>query len=307
MKILVTGGAGFIGSQVADAFIEAGHEVAIIDNLSTGFSKNINPKAKFYEIDLEHKPEVDQTLAEFKPEVVVHHAAQVDVRVAVADPLKDAYNNIIASLNLILAAEQVGVKKIIYANSGGAGYGSPASENIPCKEDTPIAPISPYGVSKMTVERYLYSRHITNGLNYVALRYGNIYGPRQSFGEAGVCAIFTHKLLHDEPCTIFGDGSQERDYVFVKDVVAANLLALSDKAVGAYNVGTGQGVTTQEVYDAVKEATGSKLEVQYAPERPGEIQRIVLDSTKLQQELGWQPSVTFREGITQTVDWMRQQ
>lgn len=307
MKILVTGGAGFIGSQVADAFIAANHEVAIIDNLSTGIRDNLNPKAKFYELDLEDKAKVDAAMSEFKPEVVVHHAAQVDVRVSVADPLKDAFNNIIASLNLILAAEAVGVKKFVYANSGGAGYGSPKPEDIPCNEDTPMAPIAPYGVSKITVERYLYSRHITNGLNYVALRYGNIYGPRQTFGEAGVCAIFIHKLLHNEPCTIFGDGSQERDYVFVADVVAANLLALTDKAQGPYNVGTSVGTSTQEVFDAVKAATGSTMTAANAPERPGEIQKIILDATRLKTELGWQPSVNFREGVAKTVAWMRSQ
>ncbi len=305
MKILVTGGAGFIGSQVADAFIEAGHEVAIIDNLSTGFKEYLNPKAKHYNIDISDKAAVDKAMAEFKPEIIDHHAAQIDVRKSVEDPLFDVNTNIVGSLNIILAAEKNGVKKIIYSNSGGAGYGDPKPENIPCTEETPIAPLSPYGVSKMTVERYLFSRKNTGGVDYVALRYGNIYGPRQTFGEAGVCAIFTHQMLKNGDCTIFGDGSQERDYVFVKDVVAANILALENKMSGAYNVGTGRGVTTQEVFDATKKATGYKKDAIYADERVGEIQRVVLDSTKL-QGMGWQPSVTFEEGMQQTVEWMRQ-
>jgi len=305
MKILVTGGAGFIGSQVADAFLEQGHNVAIIDNLSTGVKEYLNPQAKHYHVDLTDQSAINQAISEFKPDIIDHHAAQIDVRKSVADPLFDANTNIIGSLNLMLAAEKNGVKKIIYSNSGGAGYGDPKPENVPCKEDAPIVPLSPYGVSKMTVERYLYSRKNTGGTDYVALRYGNIYGPRQTFGEAGVCAIFTHQMLNNGDCTIFGDGSQERDYVFVKDVIAANILALEDKMSGPFNVGTGVGVTTQQVFDATKKATGYTKEAIYEDERVGEIQRIILDSSKL-QGMGWQPSVTFEEGILQTVEWMRQ-
>ncbi len=306
MRILVTGGAGFIGSQVADAFIEAGHEVAIIDNLVSGDRRNLNPQAKHFEIDIEDAVAVKQVFDEWQPEVVDHHAAQVDVRISVADPLLDAKRNIIGSLNLIEAALAAKVKKFIYANSGGAGYGDPDPTQLPCTEDTIFKPISPYGVSKTTVEAYLYSRHVTHGLNYVALRYGNVYGPRQSFGEAGVCAIFTHQMLHGEEAKIFGDGSQERDYVFVKDVVAANLLALTDAADGPYNVGTGVGTTTKQVFDAVAAATGYDRDPVMEAERAGEIQRIVLSPKKL-QALGWQTSVTFAEGINQTVAWMRAQ
>jgi len=306
MRILVTGGAGFIGSQVADAFIEAGHEVAIIDSLTTGFAKNLHPQAKFYQINIEDEAAVEKTMAEFKPEVVDHHAAQVDVRKAVSDPKADAKTNIFGSLNLIEAAIKNNVQKFIYANSGGAGYGDPDDKNIPCDEDTPVQPLSPYGASKMTVERYLFSRWQTEGLAYVALRYGNVYGPRQTFGGAGVCAIFTHLMLNGEQPIIFGDGSNERDYCFVGDVVKANLIALNKtEAQGPYNVGTGRGVTTKEVFEVVKKATGYLGKAKFAPDRSGEIARIILDSTKL-QKLGWQPVTNFADGIRKTVSFIKQ-
>lgn len=305
MKILVTGGAGFIGSQVADAFIAAGHTVAVLDNFCTGQRSNVPTSAKLYVVDIEDATAVQQAITEFAPDVIDHHAAQVDVRVAVNDPKLDARRNIFGSLNIIEAAIAAGVPKIIYANSGGAGYGDPDPAQIPCTEATPIKPISPYGVSKMTVEQYLFARSVTHGLNYVALRYGNVYGPRQTFGEAGVCAIFTHMMLKGEQPTIFGDGSQERDYCFVGDVVQANVCALVETTHGPYNVGTGRGVTTNEVFATVKAATGYEGDPIHAPDRPGEIQRIVLDSTRLQTELGWKPSTSFTDGIAQTVAWMR--
>lgn len=307
MKILVTGGAGFIASQVADAYLAAGHRVAVIDNLSSGRRENLPPAADFFEVDIEDAAAVNKVMTSWRPEVVNHHAAQVDVRVSVADPLVDARRNIIGSLNVIEAAREAGVKKFIYANSGGAGYGDPDPAHLPCDEKTPVHPISPYGVSKMAVEYYLYSRHITHGLSYVALRYSNVYGPRQSFGEAGVCAIFTHQMLNGEQPTIFGDGTQERDYTFVGDVVQANVLVLQDKAAGSYNVGTGQGTTTRQVFEAVKQATGYVGEPILAEERPGEIQRVTLSPDRIHRELGWEPSVTFEEGIAKTVAWMRAQ
>lgn len=304
MKVLLTGGAGFIGSQVADKYIEKGHKVAIVDNLSTGFKENLNPVAKFYQVNLEDANEVSRVVAEFQPEVINHHAAQVDVRKAVANPQMDAKINICGGLNLLQAAIDQKVKKFIYANSGGAGYGDPNPSQIPCNEQTPIKPISPYGVSKMTFEMYLFYTNKVHGLPYVALRYGNIFGPRQTFGEAGVVAIFTHQMLSNIQPTIFGDGTQERDYCFVGDVVAANLLALeNDQAQGAYNVGTGIGTTVQKVFDVIKSATNYQGEPIYADPRPGEIQRITLDSTRLQTELGWKPSVSFEEGIEKTIEW----
>lgn len=305
MKILITGGAGFIGSNVADAYVAAGHNVAVLDNLSAGVRVNVPKTATFYEVDIEDESAVRRVINEFSPDVINHHAAQVDVRVAVEDPKMDARRNILGSLNIIEAAVENKVAKIIYANSGGAGYGNPDPDQLPCTESTPIRPISPYGVSKMTVEQYLFARSVTHGLHYVALRYGNVYGPRQTFGEAGVCAIFTHMMLNGKQPTIFGDGTQERDYCFVGDVVAANLAALKEEAHGAYNVGSGKGVSTNEVFAAVKAATGYGGDPLHAPERPGEIQRITLDSTRLQTELGWKPTTSFNDGISQTVAWMR--
>ncbi|EKD22995.1 MAG: dTDP-glucose 4,6-dehydratase [uncultured bacterium] len=302
MKILITGGAGFIGSQVADKFIEKGHQVAIIDNLSTGFKENLNPKAKFYEVDLENAEDVRRAIAEFQPEVIDHHAAQVDVRKAVEDPVMDAKKNILGGLNLLQAALDQKVQKFIYANSGGAGYGDP--EELPCTEKSPIKPISPYGVTKMCFEMYLHFAHVVHGLNFVSLRYPNVFGPRQTFGEAGVVAIFTHLMLKNEQPTIFGDGLSTRDYCFVGDIMAANLLALeNNQAAGAYNVGTGEETSVNKVFEVIKSATNYQGEPIYADPRSGEIQRIVLDSTRLRSELGWSPSVTFEEGITETIKW----
>src|SRR3989339_1887513 len=302
MKILITGGAGFIGSQVADKFIEKGHQVAIIDNLSTGFKENLNPKAKFYEVDLENAEDVRRAIAEFQPEVIDHHAAQVDVRKAVEDPVMDAKKNILGGLNLLQAALDQKVQKFIYANSGGAGYGDP--EELPCTEKSPIKPISPYGVTKMCFEMYLHFAHVVHGLNFVSLRYPNVFGPRQTFGEAGVVAIFTHLMLKNEQPTIFGDGLSTRDHCFVGDIMTANLLALeNNQAAGAYNVGTGEETSVNKVFEVIKSATNYQGEPIYADPRSGEIQRIVLDSTRLRSELGWSPSVTFEEGITETIKW----
>lgn len=307
MKILITGGAGFIGSQVADKFIEKGHEVAIIDNLSTGFKGNLNPEAKFYEVDLENAEDVRRAINEFQPEVINHHAAQVDVRKAIEDPVMDAKKNILGGLNLLQAALDQKVQKFIYANSGGAGYGDPDPSDLPCKESTPIKPISPYGVTKMCFEMYLHYAHVVHSLNYVSLRYPNVFGPRQTFGEAGVVAIFTHLMVINEQPTIFGDGSSTRDYCFVGDIVAANLLALeSNQVAGAYNVGTGQETSVSKVFEVIKSATNYQGDPIYANPRLGEIQRIVLDSSKIQQELGWKPSVTFEEGIAKTIEWHKE-
>lgn len=304
MKILITGGAGFIGSQVADQFIEKGHEVAIIDNLSTGFKENLNTAAKFYEVDLENVNDVRHVISEFQPEVINHHAAQVDVRKAVASPQMDAKINICGGLNLLQAAIDHKVKKFIYANSGGAGYGDPDPSELPCKESTPIKPISPYGVTKMCFEMYLHYAHVVHGLNYVSLRYPNVFGPRQTFGEAGVVAIFTHLMLKGDQPTIFGDGSSTRDYCFVGDIVNANRLVLeSDQASGPYNVGTGEETSVNKVFEVIKSVTNYQGNPIYADPRPGEIQRIVLDSTRLRTELGWKPSVSFEEGIEKTIEW----
>lgn len=301
MNILVTGGAGFIGSHVVDTYLAAGHKVAVVDNLSTGRRENLNQAARFFEGDITDRSFLQAVMKEWQPEVVNHHAAQVDVRRAVADPLADAELNIRGSLNLLLMAEESGIKRFIYANSGGAGYGDPAPADIPCTEETPLHPISPYGVSKMAFESYLFSRRVTHNLSYVALRYGNVFGPRQTFGEAGVCAIFIHQMLRGEQPTIFGDGQSERDYCFVSDVAAANLAALSPVAQGPFNIGTGVGTTVTTVFKVVQAATGYRGEPRYEAERPGEIERIVLNFDRARRELNWQPRVAFSDGIAKTV------
>jgi len=235
MKILVTGGAGFIGSHVVDAYLELGHEVVVVDNLSSGSIENLNPKAKFYEMDIRDS-DIEDLFKNEKPDVVNHHAAQMDVRKSVEDPIYDADVNIIGSLNLLQNCIKYGVKKFIFASTGGAIYGE--QDYFPADEEHPTRPLSPYGVAKLTVEKYLYFYKEVHGLNYVVLRYANIYGPRQNpHGEAGVVAIFTSKMLKGEQPVINGDGFQTRDYTFVGDVVRANVLALSYEKSDVFNIG----------------------------------------------------------------------
>ncbi len=303
MKILVTGGAGFIGSHVVDAFIEEGHEVVVVDNLSTGFKENINPKARFYEISV-----VDKGLSEIfnkeRPDIVNHHAAQTDVRKSVDDSIFDAEQNIIGSLNVIDNSVKHGVKKLIYASTGGALYGE--VENPPADEGHLISPLSNYGVSKYATEVYLSVYTKLHGLNYTILRYANVYGPRQNpFGEAGVVAIFAGQLLSNEQPTIFGDGSKTRDYVSVFDVVRANVISLTKGENEAYNIGTGIETSDKEVFDAVAKIVDVKIEPKYASARPGEVNRISLNSTRAERELGWKPGVTFKDGVAETVTYFR--
>lgn len=306
MRVLVTGGAGFIASHVADAFVAQGHEVAIVDNLATGFRENINPKAKFYEADIRDAAAMDRIFDEFKPEVVNHHAAQMDVRRSTRDPVYDAQCNILGSLNLILAAVRTGVKRFMYASTGGAVYGEVPPADLPVNEDYPVNPISQYGISKHTVEHYLFLYRQLHGLSYIVLRYPNVYGPRQTpHGEAGVVAIFTGLLLAGKPCTIFGDGTKTRDYVFVEDVVRANRLALESEYNGILNIGSGKGTSDQQVYDAVAAAVGSTLKPLYADFRPGEVRHICLDARRAEKILGWKCTVPFAEGVARTVTHIR--
>lgn len=306
MRILVTGGAGFIASHVADALIAQGHEVAIVDNLETGFRENINPKARFYEHDIRDAAAMDRIFDEFRPDVVNHHAAQMDVRRSTRDPVYDAQCNILGSLNLILAAVRTGVKRFLYVSTGGAVYGEVPKEDLPVNEDYPVNPISQYGISKHTVEHYLFLYRRLYGLSYVVLRYPNVFGPRQTpHGEAGVVSIFTGLLLAGKPCTIFGDGTKTRDYVFVEDVVRANLLALASDFNGILNIGSGIGTSDQQVYDAVAAAVGSSLKPIYAEVRPGEVMHICLDARRAKKILGWEPHVPFGEGVRRTVQYIR--
>lgn len=304
MKILVTGGAGFIASNVADAFIAQRHDVAIIDNLSTGLAKNINPNARFYEVDIRDADAVNRVFGEFKPEVIDHHAAQIDVRKSTDDPVFDAQTNILGSLNLLRAAMAHRVKKVIYASSGGATYGEP--EYLPADEKHPIRPLCEYGVSKHTVEHYLFTYGVNYGLNYTTLRYANVYGPRQNVhGEAGVIAIFTGRMLAGESAKIFGNGEAVRDYTFVGDVVAANLLALDKGERTAVNIGTGVGTSVNEIFRLLAASTGYTQPAVYEPARLGEIDRVYLDPSLAKEVLGWTPRVPIAEGIQRTVEYVR--
>lgn len=305
MKILVTGGAGFIGSNVVDGYLEAGHEVIVVDNLSTGHQRNLNPAARFYQMDL-RAPELAELIRKEKPDVVNHHAAQIDVRRSVADPAYDASINILGSLGLLEACRTAGVKKVIYISSGGAIYGEP--DYLPCDEAHPVRPLSPYGGSKYAVELYLFMYGQNYGLPYTILRYANVYGPRQDpLGEAGVVAIFTDRMLKGEPVTINGTGEQERDFIYVGDCVAANLLALEKGEGRAYNLGWGLPITVNDIYRRLKEASGYRLDASYSPAKTGETFRIYLDTTRARQELGWEPKVPLEEGIGRTVRFFQEQ
>jgi len=311
-KIIVTGGAGFIGSHVVDALVARGHRVAVIDNLFSGKKENINPKAKFYKMDIRDKKIADIFKKE-KPEVVFHYAAQIDARASARDPMFDAEVNVLGSINILQNAANIGVKKIIFSSSGG----SLSSEEtvLPTPEHKIALPVSPYGAAKFSVEMYLHYFWRNYGMKYIALRLANVYGPRQSpHGEAGVIAIFTNKMLHGEQPIIFGSGKQTRDYVYVGDVVRANLLALKTKKIGSFNVGTGQETSVLKIFKILRKLTDSRApEIFGAPigqgkvagEVAGEQMRSVLDNSKIRRELGWKPSVNLDKGLEMTVKWFR--
>lgn len=303
MKFLVTGGAGFIGSNVVDGLIEAGYEVVVVDNLITGKRENVNPRAKFYKVDIT-SPDLEEVFERERPDYVNHHAAQMNVRKSVDDPMYDAEVNVLGSVNLLELCRRYEVKKVIYASTGGAVYGEP--QYLPVDEGHPINPLSPYGVTKHTVEHYLYFYGANYGLRYTILRYPNIYGPRQDpHGEAGVVAIFTEKMLRNERPTIFGDGTQTRDYVYVGDVVTANLLAI-DKGDGEiYNVGTGVETSVNELFELLKEAIGVDLEPIYGERRLGEVYRIAITNDKIYRDFGWKPQTTLKEGLHKTIEYYR--
>lgn len=305
MRILVTGGAGFIGSHVADAYIEAGHKVAVLDDLSRGIRTNVPSAAAFYEGDIRDRELVKEVFAEFRPEILNHHAAQMDVRRGVREPIFDAQVNVLGSLNLLEEAVANNTRRIIYASSAGAGYGEP--KHFPVPEDYPINPITPYGISKHTVEHYLFTFAHLYGTSYVVLRYGNVYGPRQSSqGEAGVFAIFSEQLLRGEQTRLYGDGTKTRDYVYVSDVAAANVAALLKGEGEVFNIGTGSAKTDMQVFYTVRELLGkSNVEPEYVPVRPGEIQDIYLDISKARRMLEWTPQVSFSAGARKTTDFFR--
>lgn len=306
MKILVTGGAGFIGSHVVDLYLEQGMEVVVVDDLSTGRLQNLNPAAKFYHLDI-RSPELERVFQQERPHVVNHHAAQMDVRRSVVEPIFDADVNIAGSLNLLESARRYGVQRVIYISSGGAVYGEP--EYLPCDENHPINPICQYGASKHTVEHYLYMYRQNYGLEYSVLRYPNVYGPRQDpHGEAGVVAIFAGQMLAGEEVVINGDGEQERDFVYVADCARANLLALVDgKGSGIYNLGSGHGTTVNEIFKELKEITNYTRPARYGPAKLGETRRIYLAVERAKADLGWSPETTLQEGLRRTVRSMQEE
>lgn len=300
MKILVTGGAGFIASQIVDAYLGEGHNVYILDNLSTGFERNINPKAYFIKSDITDSKILDIFTKE-KFDVVNHHAAQIDVRKSVNDPIFDANTNILGTINLLQCCIKTGVKKFMFASTGGAVYGE--QEYFPADEKHPTNPVSPYGITKLTIEKYLYFYKNEYGLNYTILRYANVYGPRQNpFGEAGVVAIFVNKLLKNENPIINGDGNQTRDYVFVEDVVKANVLTLNSQSADIYNVGTTVETSVNDLFSKLNSIAGNKAIEKHGPAPKGEQARSVITSEKLFQKFNWKPSVKIDEGLRKTFD-----
>lgn len=303
MNILVTGGAGFIGSHVADALLERGHAVDVLDDLSSGERWKVPAEAPLHVLDIRSTEAADLVRSR-EYDVLVHHAAQMDVRRSVEDPGFDADVNIRGFLNLMEAGRESGLEKVIFASTGGAIYGEPAY--VPQDEDHPRRPVSPYGIAKLATEKYLYFYREQYGIESVSLRYANIYGPRQNpHGEAGVVAIFTKAMLTGGEPVINGSGEQTRDYVYVGDVVRANLAALNYEESGVFNVGTGRETSVNELFRILREETGAEVEETHGPAKPGEQERSVLGYEKAQAELDWSPQVLVDEGLGRTVDWFR--
>lgn len=303
MKIIVTGGAGFIGSNVVDAYIDSGHSVYVIDNLSTGYKTNLNKRAKFYKIDIRSK-KINSLFKEIKPDMVNHHAAQIDVRKSVADPLFDADTNVLGAINLLQLSVKHAVKKFIFASTGGAIYGE--QEKFPADENHPTNPASAYGVSKLCAEHYIKYFYAQYKLPYTCLRYSNVYGPRQNpHGEAGVVAIFIQKLLEGKQPVINGDGLQTRDFVYVKDVVNANLKATDSQFIGILNIGTGNETDIRTIYKLIASSLKNDKEAIFGPEKPGEQRRSCISGHRAKKELGWEYLYDIQHGLTETVAYFR--
>ena len=308
-KVLVTGGAGFIGSHVADRLVEEGCEVHVMDDLSGGYRENVPEAATFHDLDI-RSAEAAELFEEHRFAALCHLAAQMDVRRSVADPQFDADVNVLGFLNLLEAGRQNGLEKVAFASTGGAIYGEPDPEvngGGPQPETHPTLPMSPYGITKLVSEHYLRFYNQTHGLDYAALRFGNVYGPRQNpHGEAGVVAIFAQRLLRGQDVTINGEGKQTRDYVFVGDVVKAFVAALAADQSGVYNVGTGVETDVNELFRHINEHSGAGADEVHGPAKPGEQERSVLDYSHTQRSLGWTPEVDVATGLKTTVDWFRQ-
>lgn len=304
MKVMVTGGAGFIGSHVVDRLVLEGQEVVVVDNLSTGKRRNLNRAARFYKTDIQSR-RLERVFRNERPSVVMHLAAQMDVRKSVEDPVFDAQVNILGMLNVLEQAVKHGVRRIIFSSSGGAIYGE--QEMFPASETHVTQPLSPYGLSKLCGEQYLSYYQRIGGVQMVNLRYANVYGPRQDpHGEAGVVAIFIQKLLNNEQAIINGNGRQTRDFVFVDDVVEANLAVMGQETQGTYNVGTGMETSINDLFRILIEHTGSRCKELHGPAKNGEQARSVIDSTKLRHDLSWEPRVELTEGLKRTVAYFRE-
>lgn len=305
MKILVTGGAGFIGSHVVDAYVAAGHEVAVLDNLATGREDNVNSAAWFHRADIRDLAQVQSVIATFKPDVVNHHAAQSEVPKSVADPGNDAAVNVVGGLNVLRASVDNDVRKLIFSSTGGALYGEP--DIVPNDEDHPIRPLSPYGTSKFAFEQYLATFGRTFGLNYTTLRYANIYGARQDFHaeEGRVVAIFASRMIEGKPLTIDWDGNQSRDMLHVGDVAMANVAALDRGNGGTFHISTGIPVTVNDLFRKLALITEYKLEPRRGPKRQGDVYRIALDNSRAKEHLGWEPRISLEEGLQLTVEYFR--
>lgn len=299
MRILVTGGAGFIGSHIVEAYLAEGHEVAVVDNLATGRRANVDRRATLHELDV-HSRELEAVFASFRPEVVNHHAAQASVKVGQADPVHDLEVNGGGTARIAQLAVANGARKLIYASSGGTVYGEPQS--LPVTEEHPIGPRSNYGTSKYVGELYVQLAARTTGIEYTIFRYGNAFGPRQDpHGEAGVVAIFTGLMRDGQQCTIDGDGEQKKDYLYVGDIARANVLALTAGNGLVANLGTGEGTTVNHIYRVLSDAVGNTVEPRNGPPRPGDVRNFWLDYSRAKAALGWEPSVSFEEGIRLTV------
>ena len=303
MNILVTGGAGFIASHIVDAYVNDGHRVVIVDDLSSGSRENLNPKAEFVHLDI-RKPELREVLRRISFDVVNHHAAQMDVRRSVEDPQFDASVNVLGGLNVFEAAKDTGVKKIVFSSTGGAIYGE--QDVFPATEEHPLRPLSPYGITKLTTEKYLFYYKAVHGIDHVILRYANIYGPRQNpHGEAGVVAIFAKKMLEGQAPTINGDGKQTRDYVFVGDVVRANVMALTCEGSNIFNIGTSIETDVNQLFQTLREWLNPSCQELHGPAKQGEQLRSVISSQKIKEELGWLPQYGLSEGLRHTAEFFK--
>lgn len=303
MNILVTGGAGFIASHIVDAYIAEGHHVIVVDDLSSGLLENVNQKAKFYRLDIRSE-KLKEIFQKEKIDIVNHHAAQIDVRMSVADPMYDAAVNIIGGLNIFEQAKNHNVKKIIFSSTGGAIYGE--QDYFPADEKHPTRPISPYGISKLCTEKYLFYYKAVHGVDYIILRYANIYGPRQNpHGEAGVVAIFCSKMLKGEQPVINGDGKQTRDYTFVDDVVKANLLTLESDGSNVYNIGTSVESDVNKLFLELRGHLNPSCPEQHLPAKAGEQQRSVISYKKIERDLNWCPTVQLNDGLRMTAEYFK--